>query len=137
MSRNRASKRQRHVGPSYFITHISRFHWSVSEGAIEIDENLEEQNEALKAEIENYKDKITKFRQEDPGAFEREKQMQEYYQKGDVKWTDTETGYPKIEPYYGKRAKFNVDYVFDMYKAAQKDKRKQELKDKYFSDKSS
>jgi len=107
-------------------------HWSVSEGAIEIDEDYKENHEALREEIDSYKNKISTMKAEDPSAFDRKMAVKAEVEKAGTNWKQLQGAKQTIGPFHGKRDKFNVDYIFDMYKAAQKDKRKQELKDKFF-----
>lgn len=110
-------------------------HWSVSEGSIEVDKHAEEDHEALKAEVDKYKDKIFDFKSKNASVFERDQKVKEHFEKNDLTWKEFQEGYPKDTPYTGKTAKFNMDYVLDMYEAAKKDNRKKELKAKYLDQK--
>jgi hypothetical protein len=110
-------------------------HWSVSEGSIKIDENFEKENESYQQEINNYQSKIAQFKKDDPSAFDRDKYMKDYIEKEGTKWKKLDEHVPQPPPFYGKREQFNIDYALDMFKAAQKDKQKVELKQKYFNEK--
>mmetsp|Transcript_16550 Transcript_16550/g.19145 ORF Transcript_16550/g.19145 Transcript_16550/m.19145 type:complete len:99 (+) Transcript_16550:834-1130(+) len=76
------------------------------------------------------------MRREFPKVFEKEDKEREMrrrrYQEDGVEWKEFEDGYPEIKPFSGDFLRFDAQYYVDIMDAANKDIRKQELKQKYF-----
>ena len=108
-------------------------HWAVSEGSVWIDNDFEDQYEAFNKEIGNYEDKINEIKREDPTAFKRKMQIKYQFEKSGKKWNQLSKGYTEPQLFSNNTEKFNAKFAIDMYKAAQKDKRKKELKKKFMS----
>ena len=111
-------------------------HWSVSEGVVEFDHHTEDQHENIKKELEKYKPKIAEIKQSHKDLFNCEGKVRKVYSEMGLTWHEMDSEYPLNKPYTGKISKFNLDFLINMYDAANKDNRKEELKAKYFDQES-
>jgi len=104
-------------------------HWSVSEGAVKVDENFDEDYQNYKEEIEKYSEKLMGLKRYDSSYERRKREFKDSFMKQDIEWNRTSKDFLKPKPNFSN---LKADFALDMYKAAQKDKRKRELKEKYF-----
>ena len=117
------------------INHLQGFdisHWNISECNLVFDSHTENQFENLKAELEKYKPKIEKLKLENPKLFDFYGEKTRDFSDIGLEWREVSPEYPNIKPYQDKIKQFNIDFLMNMYDAANKDYRKQELKQKYF-----
>ncbi|CAI2374786.1 unnamed protein product [Moneuplotes crassus] len=108
-------------------------HWSLSEGNIEIDQHLKEQYKSLGEEIHKYQEKIQQLKKDDPAVFMKDERFKSQYTKDGIKWNVVKNAYGNPIPYKEETLKFNMDFNLEMFNAAQKDKRRMDLKQEFFS----
>lgn len=92
-------------------------------------------SDAIKAHMNTYGSKISDYKQKHPESFNREGKVSKAYTKDGMDWKEFENGYPNDKKTH-KDVEFTTEYMVDMYEAANKDRRKRELKEKYFDEKS-